>query len=1201
LQTWFGCVDHLPCAVCSPQHNVLYPQLTVLEHLFFFGNIKGLYGQRLRTSIEDVIAKVGLTEKRNALSSALSGGMKRKLSLAIALIGDPKFLLLDEPTSGMDPYSRRSTWELLQRCKTGRVVLLTTHFMEEADTLADRIAIMSEGSLRCSGSALFLKTRFGVGYLLSVSKAHKRTPVEPIETVVKGVVADAKVASSIAGEIIFQMPITAVPQFASLFSTLRDSAAQLGVGSYGVSLTTLEQVFITLAKEAKQEGHGDLDDHAGDWPYWIRKYARDAGSALCALLAVSPTHSPVAPNNDDGSGAVTEVVALRVDGGEAQAVSDVVAVDEVEELEAGKGDLGYHGTTAADPAGKYRQVTVAEHQPHDDDSTAVPEMNDAAPIDARAKSDGISKGTPSVQFVELYRKRWIIASRDVKGLFFQLIFPALQIALIMLILTVSVNPAGHTIILSGNTFDKYAGIVPTVNVAGPATSDIYRVGLNADTMDLVQDGAGNSSALSDQLLRDPGDVDNRLGAYVFGDRIPLQVSVDWAWVAASLGSLNGTLAAIPGAEGTINDFLAAELSPLQFNLTDVTGPQSLAFDTLEQIVQSAFNISLVDTFNLTNLVNTTLTPSGSVSVASVRYNAAANTFVLRDVTVTIQGVTLDGGNAVVPAAQFALFLPQGTGTYTIPLPSRYTIMHNTTSPHGVAAFYSELVATAFRQCSPSAAAAPQFLVKNHPLPVTTQAALEIKVVLAVLTALFILVPLCYIPASFVSFLVKERVSKSKHLQIVSSVSPYLYWIATYSWDVTLYLCLVGFIMAAFYLFGKAAEVFVHSSQSSFALFCLLVTYGLSAVPLSYMYSMLFDNFSTAQITIMVINFMTGFVMVLAYYIMINVPSTRHVGLHIVHFFRFFPPYNVGEGLINLAVTYYRTEIEHKHVNYFEWEVTGRNIVFMLVEAVGYSLAVLLTEHPHLRRLGHFLESKRVTLIVPPPPPRNGVDRDVAEEQERVRHIQIGGARGNHSYQAVSAGTSEVELGSLQNTVTTEEPACALLLRDLVKTYPPGLLGGAPKHAVRGVSLACSDGERFGLLGINGAGKTTILGILTGDLQPSSGEVYIGGRPLSDPGTMSMIGYCPQVDPLLDLMNGYETLWFFGRIRGIDPEVLKQRVADLIENVGLERFAHKPCGTYSGGNKRKLSLAVALIGDPRVLFLDEVSRRTVFCLPDLCFW
>ena len=275
---------------------------------------------------------------------------------------------------------------------------------------------------------------------------------------------------------------------------------------------------------------------------------------------------------------------------------------------------------------------------------------------------------------------------------------------------------------------------------------------------------------------------------------------------------------------------------------------------------------------------------------------------------------------------------------------------------------------------------------------------------------------------------------------------------------------------------------------------------------------------------------------------------------------------------------------------------------MLLEAVGYFLAVLLTEFPPLLQLGHWIQHQRVSRIPSAPPPKHGIDSDVAEEAERVRHIPIGAPMqhpGNRHEALPEDEGAALDMvpnvhghESLAATTISPEPACALLIQDLVKTYPPTLLGGIPKHAVRGVSLACNDGERFGLLGINGAGKTTILGILTGDLQPTSGTVYIGGKALSDPLTMSMIGYCPQVDPLLDLMNGYETLWFFGRIRGIPEDILEQRVAELIEQVGLQRFAHKPCGTYSGGNKRKLSLAVALVGDPRVLFLDEVS----FTLP-----
>ena len=98
------------------------------DHLLFFGAVKGLYGSNLRADVENVIQDVGLTEKRHVLSSALSGGMKRKLSLAMALIGNSKFVLLDEPTSGMDPHSRRSTWNVLEKSKKNRVIILTTHF-----------------------------------------------------------------------------------------------------------------------------------------------------------------------------------------------------------------------------------------------------------------------------------------------------------------------------------------------------------------------------------------------------------------------------------------------------------------------------------------------------------------------------------------------------------------------------------------------------------------------------------------------------------------------------------------------------------------------------------------------------------------------------------------------------------------------------------------------------------------------------------------------------------------------------------------------------------------------------------------------------------------------------------------------------------------------------------------------------------------
>ena len=100
------------------------------------------------------------------MSENLSGGQKRKLQLAMALIADSEIVLLDEPTSGMDLTARRLMWDMLKNNKANRIIILTTHYMQEADVLADRICIISHGKLRCCGSSLFLKARYGTGYYL---------------------------------------------------------------------------------------------------------------------------------------------------------------------------------------------------------------------------------------------------------------------------------------------------------------------------------------------------------------------------------------------------------------------------------------------------------------------------------------------------------------------------------------------------------------------------------------------------------------------------------------------------------------------------------------------------------------------------------------------------------------------------------------------------------------------------------------------------------------------------------------------------------------------------------------------------------------------------------------------------------------------------------------------------------------------------
>mmetsp|Transcript_42799 Transcript_42799/g.30866 ORF Transcript_42799/g.30866 Transcript_42799/m.30866 type:complete len:133 (+) Transcript_42799:1352-1750(+) len=130
----------------------------------------------------------------------MSGGMKRKLSVGIAMCGNSKFVLLDEPTAGMDLSARRGLWEMLRSYRTGRIIILTTHYMDEADILGDRIGIMTAGQLVCLGPSLFLKQRYGVGYNLTLVKKSKEDNSQVMDYI-REHLGDVEKLSEISNEI----------------------------------------------------------------------------------------------------------------------------------------------------------------------------------------------------------------------------------------------------------------------------------------------------------------------------------------------------------------------------------------------------------------------------------------------------------------------------------------------------------------------------------------------------------------------------------------------------------------------------------------------------------------------------------------------------------------------------------------------------------------------------------------------------------------------------------------------------------------------------------------------------------------------------------------------------------------------------------------------------------------------------------------
>uniref|UniRef100_A0A287AX58 ATP binding cassette subfamily A member 14 n=1 Tax=Sus scrofa TaxID=9823 RepID=A0A287AX58_PIG len=221
-----------------PQDDILFSDLTVSEHLYFYCVVK----IRLK-EVNTMLTSFGLLEKRDALSKSLSGGMKRKLSIIIALIGGSKVVILDEPTSGMDPVSRRFTWDVLQQHKQNRTILLTTHHMDEADFLGDRIAIMAKGYLKCCGSSIFLKKTYGVGYhIIMVKEPHCH--VKEITQLIHHHVPEAILENNVAAELSFILPKEYTHRFKDLFADLEDRREELGIASFGISITTLEEYFV---------------------------------------------------------------------------------------------------------------------------------------------------------------------------------------------------------------------------------------------------------------------------------------------------------------------------------------------------------------------------------------------------------------------------------------------------------------------------------------------------------------------------------------------------------------------------------------------------------------------------------------------------------------------------------------------------------------------------------------------------------------------------------------------------------------------------------------------------------------------------------------------------------------------------------------------------------------------------------------------
>lgn len=237
-----------------PQDIVLYDYLNAKENLSFYGRLYGLSGARLKTRIDELLKFTQLEEKAvKRHVSTYSGGMKRRVNIAAALLHEPQVILLDEPTAGLDPQNKHALWQIIENLKSqGKTIVLTTHMMEEAEELCDRVAIIDKGKIIALGSPNQLVKKIKMENTITVIP-DKLTPklienIKGISGVKNAYAAIDETEKKENIKIITDSPDDILPEIVS--TIVKDGAKVLSIQ---LSRVTLEDVFIALTGRSLRE------------------------------------------------------------------------------------------------------------------------------------------------------------------------------------------------------------------------------------------------------------------------------------------------------------------------------------------------------------------------------------------------------------------------------------------------------------------------------------------------------------------------------------------------------------------------------------------------------------------------------------------------------------------------------------------------------------------------------------------------------------------------------------------------------------------------------------------------------------------------------------------------------------------------------------------------------------------------------------
>ncbi|NXG58783.1 ABCA2 protein, partial [Hemiprocne comata] len=1175
-----------------PQHNVLFDRLTVEEHLWFYSQLKSMAEEEIRKEMDKMIEDLELSNKRHSLVQTLSGGMKRKLSVAIAFVGGSRAVILDEPTAGVDPYARRAIWDLILKYKPGRTILLSTHHMDEADLLGDRIAIISHGKLKCCGSPLFLKSTYGDGYKLTVVKKQsytrngtglRRKPGQPhsppahssvspcseprVSQFIKKYVASCLLISDTNTELSYILPSEAVKKgcFERLFQHLEQSLEELDLTSFGLMDTTLEEVFLKVSEEDQSLENSDVD---------MKESKKDALRPPAPELGSKPE----ANGEPLAEAAVLEKPEVEL--------SNLVTCSKLAQSQASLHSGSSVGSVRGDEGGAYSEF-FGDYAPlfdnrQDPDNISLQEA-EAEDQDLAGQGSFKLEGSwlKLRQFHGLIVKRFHCAKRNTKALFSQILLPAFFVCVAMTV-ALSVPEIGDLppLILSPSQYHNYTQ--PKGNFIPYANEERreYRIRLSPDA--------------SPQQLVNTFHLPSGVGATCVL-KTPFNNTLDQPMQTLNLNSNESKMLAAKYFDAMCIDSFTQGLPLSNFvppppSPAPSDYPVSVDEDLLHAWNSTTFSSSIKETVTsaptLPRIVHEpirctcSMQGTGFSCPSGVGGHPPQMKVVTGDILADITGRNVSeyllytsdrfrlhrqegrlGGYGALTFGNVQKSIPASFGAKApatvrkIAVRRAAQVFYNNKGYHSMPTYLNALNNAILRANLPKSKGNPAaygITVTNHPMN-KTSASLSLDYLLQgtdVVIAIFIIVAMSFVPASFVVFLVAEKATKAKHLQFVSGCDPVIYWLANYVWDMLNYLVPATCCIIILFVFDLPA----YTSPTNFpAVLSLFLLYGWSITPIMYPASFWFEVPSSAYVFLIVINLFIGITATVATFLLQlfeHDKDLKVVNSYLKSCFLVFPNYNLGHGLMEMAYNEYINEYYAKIGQFdkmkspFEWDIVTRGLVAMTIEGfVGFFITIMC-------QYNFFRKPQRLPVSTKPIED----DIDVANERHRVLR------------------------GDADNDM--------LKIENLTKVYKSRKIGRI--LAVDRLCVGVRPGECFGLLGVNGAGKTTTFKMLTGDESTTGGEAFVNGHSILKEllQVQQSLGYCPQFDALFDELTAQEHLELYTRLRGIPWKDEERVVKWALKKLELTKYADKPASTYSGGNKRKLSTAIALIGYPAFIFLDE---------------